>query len=93
MSDDDESVLVCERVLDMPIPPLLSSIGRCSECPARVWVAQSSPKARSRTLCMPCARKIMAADPSLKFERLTDEQVRDILHWHGSSGPKNRRGH
>jgi formylmethanofuran dehydrogenase subunit E len=43
----------CMRVEDMPIPPVLGQIERCSECGERVWVSHSSPR-EPRRICVQC---------------------------------------
>ena len=80
MADDEDAVLVCERVADMPIPYSASDIKVCTECVERVWVSWSSPQAR--VVCRPCVvRRWAAAPDEMKIEPPTAEQWAEVQSW------------
>lgn len=45
------SAVMCVRIEDMPTPHVPAHEERCSECGARIWVANNSPKKPPR-FCM-----------------------------------------
>jgi hypothetical protein len=82
MSEPEKRILICNRVIDMPIPPALGVIKICTAgCLERVWVANSSPK-NVEPVCMQCATKLLEEDPGPHtFEAPTAEQAFETLRW------------
>jgi hypothetical protein len=87
MAEDhsDKSVLICCRVADID-PPVASTVDSCSECRKAVWRARSSPDT-DLVLCMQCGeaqiRADQAAGKEVVFERLSDEQRKEIGKYYG----------
>jgi hypothetical protein len=54
MPADDDRVLVCMPISEMPVPPVPSRRGKCSLCGDAVWIAQSSPRGVRRRHCKRC---------------------------------------
>jgi hypothetical protein len=76
MSDLD-SILVCYRIADHPVPGLRrSTIARCTRCGAKVWRAVSSPPVAT-VVCMPCFLETYQAGDVI--EPPTQEQWGEIL--------------
>jgi hypothetical protein len=53
-TSDDEVVLVCARIADMPEPPVPSLPRICELCGYRVWMSLRSPTI-DRIWCRQCA--------------------------------------
>lgn len=75
---DADVVLVCQRVADLPTPPVVSRKALCASCGGRVWVALSSPAA-GRLWCVSCARDEM---DDASIEAPTEAQLADISAYH-----------
>ena len=87
-SDEDEAILICWRVVDLPIPYVPAQIRVCTGgCLERVWVAHSSPQ-DVRPVCAHCAEPIIAADPDPQFQKISDAQVWEVAQWLGFTGRK-----
>jgi len=41
--NEEDVIIICVRVADLPAPPVLSRIEQCGDCQQRVWVSDSSP--------------------------------------------------
>jgi len=91
LPDDGEPVvLLCYRVVDMPIPSAVSDIRYCQGgCVERIWVSRSSPKA-DRLLCFRCAEGEIAADKDPKFY-ITRRQLTEIRAWMVAADKARRR--
>ena len=48
---------VCDRVADLPNPPMPAFIARCVQCNAQIWVASNSPS-DVRRMCSLCAKRV-----------------------------------
>jgi hypothetical protein len=73
---DEDTVLVCSRVADVPTTHVPSRVGSCSLCGAKVWVALSSPFAQARW-CARCATDEMP--DGVEFEEITEAQRADVV--------------
>jgi hypothetical protein len=74
---DEEQVLICMRVDDLPVPPVSSVIKKCSRCGENVWQALSSPPI-ARLICMPCIPYEVTGH-KIAVNLPTPEQAREIL--------------
>lgn len=83
MIDHDLTYLVCQRIDDLPTPPVASRPSVCSECRKRVWVALSSPEGHA-LLCWQCAGDEFARTGAAEVMAPTKRQLADI------SGMKKR---
>jgi formylmethanofuran dehydrogenase subunit E len=70
---DEDTVLVCRRVTDLPEPPVESELWDCAVCGEAVWVARSSPKAE-HIYCLSCA----ADEIKNEVVSMTEEQLADV---------------
>ena len=84
MADEDEIVIVCMRLADMPGPPVLASVVNCNTCGARCWLADSSPH-NLPILCKVCFDK-REPDETDGFI-FTKRQIEDVQNYF-----KQRRG-
>jgi hypothetical protein len=60
-NENDVDMVVCYRVMDLPIPCRPATIKQCSVCRERIWVADSSPE-KPPLFCIPCATSAIEAD-------------------------------
>jgi formylmethanofuran dehydrogenase subunit E len=73
---NEETILVCCRIADHPIPSTKSMVNQCWWCGQNVWRAYSSPRT-GRVICERCfARKRQDGDI---IEPPTADQLRDIF--------------
>jgi hypothetical protein len=73
---DEETILVCLRCADHPVPTVESMVGWCASCGLAVWIAYSSPHAE-RVICDRCLVGMRQEGDIV--EPPTPEQLRDIL--------------
>jgi hypothetical protein len=80
-SNDEDIVVMCERVVDLPIPPVASFKKVCCRCQATVWyslktavhVHKAHPEKQLRVQCLACsADQIKTMDPQ-EYKRQMDE--------------------
>jgi hypothetical protein len=70
---EEETVLLCHRVTEMPVPNARSFTDACRQCGAAIWVAYSSP-GNVKRLCLQCGAKLIDANTKLT---ITKEQIAD----------------
>lgn len=83
MADEEEAILICHRVADLPIPYAAGTIKICictQGCLERVWVADSSPT-HARPVCAQCAHELMKNDPEIKLGNPTPRQIAELARW------------
>src|SRR5215813_1043892 len=67
MDDDEEAILICYRVAEVPIPYRPGTIRICTQgCLERVWVADSSPT-HARPVCWECAATLFEDSDEVKL--------------------------
>lgn len=73
----DAEFIVCFRVADLPIPYVPAQIMACTECGARVWLADNSPQ-NVPIICDHCAKIAIAKDGEEPMLYMTERQARSI---------------
>lgn len=77
MSDSDETVIICVRVVDVPLPRSMSALKTCARCGERVWLADSTPRIPGAALwCWPCYEG--HGEPGDVLLPLSEAQLDDI---------------
>jgi hypothetical protein len=75
---DDDVVLVCARIIDVPDAHVPSLPRICDLCGYRVWISVRAPTV-DRIWCQPCATGEMRSDDKVGFAEETVEEIEDYL--------------
>jgi len=80
---EDDPILICHRVVDLPIPYAAGEIRICTQgCLERVWVSHSSPRG-PRPVCRQCAAVMLGDDPdhAMRLMDPTPRQIGELVRW------------
>lgn len=80
------AILLCNRVVDLPIPYQTGRIAICTAgCLERVWVADSSPQ-NLKVVCLQCGLDMLEKEPGPHQIAVTSEQRGAIARWRAKRG-------
>lgn len=85
--DDEQTMLICQRVAVLEDPPVQSVIATCAKCLDAVWCALSSPEV-DVIMCPECAAEeiIKTHGGFKKLEPLTEAQLAELRWWRTNFG-------
>ena len=80
--NDDETLVICARVNQLPDPVKGSMVEKCLDCHEEVWISPNAvfaAGATSKAVCIPCAMKRMEKTKEpVKIMPLSDAQVKEM---------------
>lgn len=86
--NDDEAILVCDRVEGFADPVAGSVVERCDRCGESVWVSPSSRSMREKSglvlppVCRDCFPAMVAElppDEKIEVQKLTADQIEELI--------------
>jgi len=85
---NDDLVLICSTVAEVPKPPMLSAGSKCSSCQTPIWVSWGALPLKAKAVCLDCAgTKIASGDAEtlLKLNPALGNDIealkRQIVEW------------
>lgn len=83
--DEEEKVIVCATLVELPAPPVMASVKHCADCNARVWLSDSSPQDMT-IICPDCFEVRCKKEPNVRIIMPTETQLADIIDYYGRGG-------
>jgi hypothetical protein len=75
VNENDNALLVCMRVDELPTPPGPAHKSTCTECKAELWIAHTSPQ-DVPPYCYHCALMLAEVHPPDEIVLTTEDQAR-----------------
>jgi hypothetical protein len=77
---EDKRYLVCLKIVEGRVPPIVSTRAECSKCGTAVWKAVSNPNPEGAgILCFDCMFEIAEKDEDVVIMPPTRKQIEDIV--------------